>query len=642
MRKIHWIILFSALGFLILIGSLYLYNLYNVPVLSNEEIIKLSEEAKEQRENITRQTVFEPFEFKKPSKNKNVYFGDLHVHSSLSFDSYIFGNRYGLNDTYKFAKGESMLNMFGEKMQISRPLDFAAVTDHAETFGLEESCADPEITEESKVTCARLESPSYRFFFNLRETSVARPPVSIMSAAIGDKEKEERFIKSTWDKIIKAADYHYEPGRFTTFVAYEYSPTLPDGGYNHRNVIFKNNTVPEKAFSLFDAHTAIDLWKKLLESCNYPCEFMTIPHNGNRSWGYAFANHTIDNEQYTLEDWKLRNDNEPLVEIFQDKGNSECSTFYGSTDEECDIEQFYPKCENDDDTLCIKETSMARDGLKKGLTLENEFGFNPLDFGMIGSSDSHNSNPGDTEEWDYRGRTSFVGPSKRRVKEGFLMTQLVNNPGGLAAVWAEENNRNTLFEAMQRKEVYATTGTRIKLRFFLNFESTEEIFKSVDPIAESYEHGYTMGSTVVNSSRQIPKFYITAERDSLSAPLDKIQIVKGWTEEGKEKEVVYDVICSDEREINNRKNRCKPTKAKVDFDNCSFEENYGADRLEVLWTDDEYSLEQNVFYYVRAIENPTCRWSTYDSIRIDEKPSKNYPKITREMAWSSPIWVKNN
>ena len=151
-----------------------------------------------------------------------------------------------------------------------------------------------------------------------------------------------------------------------------------------------------------------------------------------------------------------------------------------------------------------------------------------------------------------------------------------------------------------------------------------------------------MGSTVINSSMQIPKFYITAERDSLSAPLDKIQIVKGWTEDGKEKEVVYDVICSDEREINNRKNRCKPTKAKVDFDNCSFEENYGADRLEVLWTDNEYSLEQNVFYYVRVIENPTCRWSTYDSIRIDEKPSKNYPKITREMAWSSPIWVKNN
>ena len=160
MRKIHWIILLSTLGFLILIGSLYLYNLYNVPVLSKEDIQKLSEEAKEQRENITKQTVFEPFEFKKPSKNKNVYFGDLHVHSSLSFDSYIFGNRYGLEETYNFAKGEPMQNMFGETMQISRPLDFAAVTDHAETFGLQESCADPEITDESRLTCERLESPS--------------------------------------------------------------------------------------------------------------------------------------------------------------------------------------------------------------------------------------------------------------------------------------------------------------------------------------------------------------------------------------------------------------------------------------------------------------------------------------------------
>ena len=641
MRKIHWIILLSTLGFLILIGSLYLYNLYNVPVLSKEDIQKLSEEAKEQRENITKQTVLEPFEFKKPSKNKNVYFGDLHVHSSLSFDSYIFGNRYGLEETYNFAKGEPMQNMFGETMQISRPLDFAAVTDHAETFGLQESCADPEITDESRLTCERLESPSYRFFYGLRETSVARPPVSIMSEAIGDKEKEKRFVRSTWDKIIKAADLHYEPGKFTTFVAYEYSPTLPDGGYNHRNVIFKNNTVPEKAYSLFDAHTAIDLWKKLIENCNHPCEFMTIPHNGNRSWGYAFANHTIDNDKYTIDDWKLRNDNEPLVEIFQDKGSSECSTFFGSTDEECDIEQFYPKCKKENDTLCIQETSMARDGLKIGLTLEDEIGFNPLDFGMIGSSDSHNSNPGDTEEWDYRGRTSFVGPSKVRVKDGLLLTQLVNNPGGLAAIWAEENNRDTLFEAMQKKEVYATSGTRIKLRFFLNFNGTEELLNSLDPIAESYKNGHPMGSTVMNGSTQQPKFYITAERDTLSAPLDKIQIIKGWSENGKINEVVYDVICSDDREINNRNNKCKETKASVNFENCSFDENYGSDRLEVIWTDTEYTPDQNTFYYARAIENPTCRWSTYDSIRIDEKPAKNYPKIMREMAWSSPIWIKN-
>ena len=368
---------------------------------------------------------------------------------------------------------------------------------------------------------------------------------------------------------------------------------------------------------------------------------MTIPHNGNRSWGYAFANHTIDNDKYTIDDWKLRNDNEPLVEIFQDKGSSECSTFFGSTDEECDIEQFYPKCKKENDTLCIQETSMARDGLKIGLTLEDEIGFNPLDFGMIGSSDSHNSNPGDTEEWDYRGRTSFVGPSKVRVKDGLLLTQLVNNPGGLAAIWAEENNRDTLFEAMQKKEVYATSGTRIKLRFFLNFNGTEDLLNSLDPIAESYKNGHPMGSTVINGSMQQPKFYITAERDTLSAPLDKIQIIKGWSENGKINEVVYDVICSDDREINNRKNKCKETKASVNFENCSFDENYGSDRLEVIWTDTEYTPDQNTFYYARAIENPTCRWSTYDSIRIDEKPAKNYPKITREMAWSSPIWIKN-
>lgn len=641
MNKKNWIILILAALSIILIGVyFYIQSMLNAPFLTKEDIAKYKILATQQNEDAFLQWEFQDNRYKEKNESKNVYFGDLHVHSSLSFDAYIFNTRFDVYDSYEFAKGRPLENMYGETMQISRPLDFAAVTDHAETFGLHEACADPDISEAQQYTCDRLESPNFKFFMELRETSVARPPVSLMSKEINDKEKEERFIKSTWSKIINAADRHNEPGKFTTFVAYEYSPTLPDGGYNHRNVIFKNNTVPEKAFSLFDAHTAIDLWEKLLSSCNYPCEFMTIPHNSNRSWGVAFANQTIDGDEYTKADWALRDKYEPLVEMFQIKGNSECSTFFGSTDEECNIEQIYPKCEKEGDTLCIQPTSMVRDALKKGMEIEEELGFNPLDLGMIGSSDTHNSNPGDTEEWDYRGVSNVVAPAMVRIDQNVHIPQYVNNPGGLAAIWAKENTRDDLFEAMQNKEVYATSGTRIELRFFGGFNYEEYIMTLSDPINSAYKDGSPMGSTIEHSENSVPSFLITAKKDPIDAPLNKIQIIKGWMENGKAMEKVMDVVCSENREVNKSSTRCKALKIDLDLETCKIDQERGADELKVLWTDKDYKSDQNAFYYARVIQNPTCRWTTYDSLRTGQKLPKAYSSSMTEMAWSSPIWIK--
>ena len=380
----------------------------------------------------------------------------------------------------------------------------------------------------------------------------------------------------------------------------------------------------------------------LNKDCKDPCEFLTIPHNPNLTWGLAFASHTIDGDAYTIDDWKQRDKFGPLVEMYQIKGSSECSIGFGATDEECNFEQFYPPCKEDNETGCITPTSMARDGLKKGIKLENEMGFNPLDFGMIGATDNHNSSPGDTEEWDYRGSAgAFTGTAKSRLSTG-SRTTLINNPGGLAAVWSEENTRDSIFDAMQRKEVYATSGTRIRLRFFASFDYQSNLAELDEPIETAYNQGYPMGSTINSSQNKSPTFFVLAEQDLLDAPLDKIQIIKGWTEKGELNEEVVDVICSEGRVINSTTNRCSPIDTKVDLTDCSFDKSRGAKTLKALWTDSNYSPLQNAFYYARVIQNPTCRWSTYDSLRYEVEPPKDYPATITEMAWSSPIWIKNN
>jgi hypothetical protein len=304
------------------------------------------------------------------------------------------------------------------------------------------------------------------------------------------------------------------------------------------------------------------------------------------------------------------------------------------------VEQIYPKCEKEGDTLCIQPTSMVRDALKRGMELEQDLGFNPMDLGMIGSSDTHNSNPGDTEEWDYRGVSNVVAPAMVRIDENTHIPQYINNPGGLAAIWARENTRDDLFEAMENKEVYATSGTRIELRFFGGFNYSESILSSTEQINSAYANGSPMGSTIEHSQDKAPSFFISAKKDPIDAPLDKIQIIKGWMENGKAKEKVMDVVCSENRKINDNSKRCKSLNIKVNLNTCEIDQDRGANELQFLWTDEDYSPDQNAFYYARVIQNPTCRWTTYDSLRTGQKISKAYSATMAEMAWSSPIWIK--
>ncbi|HJL52605.1 MAG TPA: DUF3604 domain-containing protein [Arenicellales bacterium] len=586
--------------------------------------------------------------FYRPSRNavevqpanplKNVYFGDLHIHTNLSVDSYLFGNRLDVDAAYRIAKGESGEIATGERVELTRPLDFAAVTDHAEGFGRVLACANPDLDKAGRKECDILETPSPISFINMRLSVEKRPLVMDLTIFGNDKDAAQKYHASTWEKIKDVAERHYEPGKFTTFAGYEYSPVLPDRGKHHRNIIFRSMETPDHAVSAFDAASEIDLWKQLEATCTDGCQFLTIPHNPNRTWGLAFASETIDGVPYTNDDWKLRERSEPIVEMFQIKGSSECSTAFGAGDEECRFEQFFPYCEEGQETACIHPTSMVRDGLQKGLALEDQIGINPLRFGLIGSTDTHNSNPGDTEEWDFRGGTAFASsPAEQRLNIGRLTGLLKNNPGGLAAVWAQENTREALFDAMKHKEVYATSGTRIKLRAFAGFVLPTDIAETGD-LTAAYETGVPMGGSLEGQGGALSLF-VWALMDPDNAPLAKLQVIKGWIENGERQEIVHDIACGGSQ-LDPATGKCAANGAKVDITDCSWANLAGPSELKTLWTDPDYDPDEDAFYYVRVVQNPTCRWTTYDSLRLGREPPTDVPAVVTEMAWASPIWVK--
>jgi hypothetical protein len=643
MRWYYWTGLIAVVA--VVAGYFYVQSHLSAPLMGDAQIAQMKEDIEAEDESAFVIPPPQPAEYPAPNPLNNVYFGELHVHSSLSIDSYIFGNRLNPDQSYRFAKGQPVTSPIGGQMQLTVPLDFAAVTDHAEGFGQQRQCDDPESGEGIRWLCEQMENPSLSLFLQLREAAAQRPPAQPVETSAQEDEKAILFAQEAWAEIVAVADAHNDPGRFTTFAAYEYSPPLPGRGKIHRNVIFRGNDVPGSAVSAYDAPSEIDLWEKLNAGCQTPCEFLTIPHNPNKTWGLAFANHTIDGDAYTEADWRVRGSVEPLVEMYQIKGNSECSIGFSTTDEECNFEQFLPRCEEGQTVGCISPTSMARDGLKIGLELEDTIGINPLKFGLIGATDTHNSNPGDTEEWDYRGPAGVgSATAKRRLSPGpdGSYPNLMNNPGGLAAIWAPQNTRDALFDAMQRKEVYATSGTRIRLRFFASFDFEDRMADRPDVLETAYRDGATMGGELEGVSRGAPKFLIWAMQDPLSAPLDRIQIIKGWTEDGETFEVVHDVACSEGRAIDPETKRCVATAASVDLSNCEFDEDRGAAELKILWTDPDYHSSQNAFYYARVIQNPTCRWSTYDSLRIGQDPPDNVPPTITEMAWSSPIWLRRD
>ena len=632
LRKKSFLVVTSLLLLGVGFGYAYVEQTLNFTPQTDAARIAIRAEVSAQDETAFYQPPQSPLSIKPVNPLNNVYFGDLHIHSSLSADAYLFGNRRDLDATYRFAKGESAELATGEVIGLTRTLDFAAVTDHAEGFGLVTTCIESSNSDIAEA-CELIERPNIFSFLTLRASVEARPLVKDLRYFANDRAQERQAHFDTWSAIVAAAERHNEPGIFTAFAGYEYSPAMVDRGKHHRNVIFKTGVTPDYAVSAYEAASEIDLWKQLSSTCVDDCQFLTIPHNPNKSWGLAFASETIDGIPYTRDDWRLREKFEPLVEMFQIKGNSECVLGFGATDEECGFEQFFPVCEEGQVTLCIHSTSMVRDGLKKGLVLEEALGFNPMKFGLMASTDTHNSNPGDTEEWDFRGSNAYLGSPARNRLNNRLRNPTVTNPGGLAAVWAPENTREALFDAMSRREVYATSGTRITLRFFAGSTLPGNLTETGD-LAEAYENGVPMGGTLANTA-VAPRLFVWAAQDPDHAPLAKIQIIKGWLEDGEARERVYDVACGGMAS----EDSCLATRAPVDLSDCSWASDAGSPELRADWVDPDYNASHNAFYYARVVQIPTCRWTTYDSLRLGRAPPTDVPPTISEMAWSSPIWV---
>ena len=606
-----------------------------------------------------------------PNPNMNLYWGELHLHTSESFDATLFGNALGIEDAYRFAKGEPLNTAGGEPMQLSRPLDFVAITDHAEGFGTRTHCDSPDLSFGERAACWLANEPNPMIFRTLAGAArgTAEPgdpskPAGVYQQTIRDPLKPGAFptcrvgdgaakrchenAVNDWARYIDLANKYNEPGKLTTLIGYEYSPGMPDQGKHHRNIIFRSSTVPERALSSLDVPNAIELWKGLEANCFDDCDFLTIPHNPNKAWGLTYSRFTWDGQEYNEADWRLRQKREPLAEIFQIKGAQECALGVGATDEECAFEQVFDPCQPGETTGCAFETGFVRQGLKVGLELEQEFGFNPIQTGFIAATDSHNSNPGDVEEWDFPGAAGAITSSAaRRLRASeetaaYKTSIKFNTAGGIAAVWAPENTREAIFDALARRETYATSGPRMAVRLYAGWGIDETVENDHGAVPSLMASAVPMGGVLrPNATKQTsPGFFVWATRDPIDAPLQRVQMIKGWLDtQGQTQEKVVDIACADGLTVDPVTGRCPDNGASVDLNTCSFSLGSGANELKTVWHDPDYDPAHNAFYYVRVLMNPTCRWSSYDAIRLGREPDSRVPATIRERAWTSPIWL---
>jgi len=584
---------------------------------------------------------------------RNAYFGDLHVHTALSNDAYIFNVRLMPDDAYRFARGEAIGHASGYQIRLAGgPLDFVAVTDHAEYLAAVREGADPN-SPLSKLPFAKqlmATDPAgiqRAFTVLLDARQSGNLPKEFTDPAIG---------KRAWDEIQRSAARHYQPGRFTTFVGYEFT-SAPDARNLHRNVIFRTEKVPALPYSANDSRDPEDLWRAMDGWRARGIEALAIPHNANGSDGLMFDKVRLNGQPFTREYAELRIRNEPLVEITQIKGASETHPTLSMNDEFANFEIM--------DTYIgrpLKVTrfqgSYVRRALQDGLAFRDELGANPFKLGFVSGSDTHNAAPGSVEEPNYFSKTGkrdglpeqrlSVPPDGKRTwddfpapdpKEPARPPQQAWGAAGLAAVWAEENTRESIYAALRRKETFATSGPRIKVRFFAGYGLPDDLDKRADAVKQAYAKATPMGGDLQAQRSGAPRFLVMAVRDPNAGYLQRAQIVKGWVENGIPKERIFDVACSDGLKVG-ANGRCPDNGAKVDLKTCQPDRFKGDVALSATWTDPTWNPKQRAFYYVRVLENPSCRWSTWDALRNGTPPNPHMAATIMERAWSSPIWVE--
>jgi hypothetical protein len=607
--------------------------------------------------------------------NRRAWFGDLHVHTAYSNDAYSFGVRVRPEGAYRYAFGESIRLPLGDdsearEVRIDRPLDFAAVTDHAEFLGEAQLCFDESLPAYNSEFCGTFRTGTGREPALL--TKITAPiPMRDKEVCGDDGETCGKAAEGPWREIIAAAEAWNDASadcERTTFVAYEYS-SFRLGSNLHRNVIFRNAVVPARPISYLDAIREWDLWRILKERCidgSPDCDVLAIPHNSNISNGRMF---NIDypgagSDEQRAARARLRVELEPLVEIMQHKGDSECrnglSGVLGGVDELCDFEKFENlafrnitgESEVDDcyagpladyvphlGPNCLTRNSYVRYALTEGLRQEAQIGVNPFKFGLMASTDTHNAMAGGVQEKNYPGH---LGRSDALASDRVRYTSEVagnasNSPGGLIGVWAEENSREALFDAMRRREVFGTSGPRIRPRFFGGWELPADLCDDPGMVGKAYAAGVPMGADLPSRAADAPRFLVSAQADGGTGefpgvPLQRLQVIKGFVDDdGNHQQRVFEVAGDPENGASVDPATCAPRGS-------------GFAQLCTVWSDPEFDPGRRAVYYLRAVENPSCRYSAWQclSLPAGERPAdcggEEVPRVIQERAWSSPIW----
>jgi len=582
-----------------------------------------------------------------PNPLNNAYFGDLHLHTRNSFDAYIFNVRASPDEAYAYAKGGTIKHATGLDMKMkSGALDFLAITDHAEYLGVLPAIDTPGDPYASV--------PYAKDLFSTDPVQVNTAFRRFGDALRTGKRMEEyadlRTVKSAWRDIIDSARKNYEPGKFTTLIGYEFT-SAPEGRNLHRNVIFAGDTAPELPFSALESQNPEELWKWMDQQRAAGVEALSITHNANGSDGTMYERTKWDGSPVDRAWSELRARNEPLAEITQVKGTSETHPLLSPNDEFAGFEimEWYIGSST---PVTKFDGGYVRKALKDGLELEKQSGANPYKFGLVGASDTHNA-AGSYEEDSYLSKVGIQDATPQRRGSAPLEGQTWANykpadntrrfstwgASGLTGVWAKENTREEIYGALKRKETFATSGPRIRVRFFAGYGIGASPLTSDAGVKNAYDKGVPMGGDLVGQATGKPDFLVMAMRDANSAPLQRVQIVKGWLDaSGKAQEKVFDVACSDGGAINPATHRCADNGATVDVKSCAWSEDKGDAEMSAAWSDPEFDPKLNAFYYVRVLENPTCRWSTWDANRLGIEPNPALPKAIQERAYTSPIW----
>jgi hypothetical protein len=575
--------------------------------------------------------------------------GDLHVHSNLSFDAFSFGNRtLSPADAFSFARGQAVRSSGGLLAKLQRPLDFLMVSDHAEYMGV--------MRELVSGNQQLLGAP---FAERWQQYLKADDMAAIVREFSGSIERTLEhtnvippdFESSIWAEVNAAAETHNKPGEFTAFVGYEWTSMIT-GRNLHRNVILRDGpeiTLHHQPFSSIDGNDPEMLWDHLQKYfLDTGGRAMAIPHNGNLSNGLMFADTRINGDRITTEYARKRQQWEPIYEVTQVKGDAESHPLLSPADSFADFENW------DKTDIAMKPRDpatmastlaheYARPVLKNGLRIEQDIGTNPFQFGLIGSTDSHTS-LATADSDNFYGKFLDSEPSIDRLTNkmgGALWVNRKLSASGYAAVWSKKNTREDIFDALQRREVYASTGPRIGIRFFGGWSYTEALLDDPDFAAKSYQTGVPMGGILPapTESGAAPVFLIHASKDPAGANLDRIQIIKGWlAKDGSVKEMIYDVTGSGNRERDVASGRLPPLPSTVNLRNASYDNSQGGSTLAARWTDPRFNPSQSAFYYARVLQIKTPRWTSYDAVRYGTELPPDVPAEIQERAYTSPIW----